>query len=184
MRKKLIVLAFFLFAFLYGSAQVYDSTVLTFSGGFGKLEKLVGYETSISDALQNDSFYKNQYIYYQVIFNISKDGNMGDIWINSLYDTALVSSILGAMKKTNGLWVNNSGAELVVVLPIYYNNIPNDSFSDLMFKQIYDRIDNSKSVKIFSSFYQNWTLRKMVHLKAIKIVGFPPNHEPGNLSKS
>ena len=106
---------------------------------------------------------------------------MGDIWINSLYDTALVSSILGAMKKTNGLWVNNSGAELVVVLPIYYNNIPNDSFSDLMFKQIYDRIDNSRSVKIFSSFYQNWTLRKMVHLKAIKIVGFPPNHEPGTL---
>jgi hypothetical protein len=183
MRKKLIP-AFFLFVFFSSQAQKYDSTSLTFTDGYEKLEKLVGYETSISDALQNDSFYKNEYLFYEVILNIGKDGTMGDIWINSLYDTALASSILEAMKKTNGLWVNNSGSELVVVLPIYYNNIPGDSFSNLMFKQIYDRIDNSRSVKIFSSFYQNWESRKLVYLKAIKIVGFPPNHEQRNFRKS
>lgn len=184
MRKKFIVLAFFLYVFLYSQAQVYDSTVLAFTGGYGKLEKLVLNETSASDVMQNDSFYKNRYIYYQVIFNVARDGTMGDIWINSLYDTSLVSSFLEAMKKTNGLWINNSRAELVAVLPIYFNNVPGDTLGNLMFKQIYERIDNTGSVKIFSSFYQNWVLRKIVHLKPIKIVSFPPYHEPGNLRKS
>jgi hypothetical protein len=184
MRKTLVAFAFFLAAFISGHAQVYDSTILTFGGGYGKLEKLVLNETSISDALQNDSFYKNPYLYYQVIFNVGKDGTIGDIWINSLYDTALVSSILAAMKKTNGLWVNNSGTDIVAVLPIYYNNVSSDTMGDLMFKQIYDRTDNSKSVKIFSSFYRNWAPRKIVHLKAIKIVALPPYHEPGNIRKS
>jgi hypothetical protein len=173
-RKTLTAVAFFLTAFLFGNAQSYDSTELTYKDGYGKLEKLVLNETSISDVLQNDSFYKKQYLYYQVIFNVSKEGAIGDIWINSLFDTALVGSILSAMKKTNGLWVNHSGAELVAVLPIFYNNVSNDTLSDIGFKQLYDRIDNTQSVKIYSSFFQNWNLQKIVHLKAIKIVAIPP----------
>jgi hypothetical protein len=176
MRKTFIVLAFSLTAFYCGHAQGSDSTVLTFAGGYGKLEKLVSYETSISEVVQNDSFYKRQYFYYQVIFNVRKDGTMGDIWINSLFDTALVGSILEAMKKTNGRWINNSGTELVAVLPIYYNNVSNDTLGDVTFKQVYDRTDNSQSVKIFSRFYQNWTPRRTVILKAIKIVALSPVH--------
>jgi hypothetical protein len=184
MRKTLIAIAFFLASSFCGHAQFYDSTELTFVGGYGKLERLVLNESTESDVLQNDSFYKTPYMFYQVIFNVSKDGRIGDIWINSLFDTALVGSILTAMKKTNGLWVNNSGVALVAVLPIYYNNVSNDTLGDLMFKQIYDRIDNTKSVKIFSSFYQNWKPRKIVLLKAIKIVSLPPVHKPGNIRKS
>jgi hypothetical protein len=174
MKKKLLSIAFPLTAFFCGNAQVYDSTELTFAGGYGKFEKLVLNEISISDVLQNDSFYKNHYLYYQVVLNVSRNGTIGDIWINSLFDTALVGNILAAMKKTSGFWENHSGAELIAVLPIYYNNITNDTLGDVSFKQIYDRTDNELSPKIFNSFFKEWKPQRVIRLKAIKIVSLPP----------
>lgn len=171
MKKVFVVFSFLVLKAACSKAQYYDSTVLTYADGYGKLQQLINYEIGISDVAQTDSFYNKPYSFYQVLFKVDKNGAIGDIWINSIYDSALSSSILLAIKKSKGHWTNHSGTAIMAILPVYYYNVSKDeSFQNMSLSQIYDLKDKTESMKIFNSYYQNWSPGKTVMLKAIKIV--------------
>lgn len=175
MKKIFLVFSFSLFTTICSQAQVYDSTVLTYADGYGKFQQLINYEISIADVTLTDSFNNKPYLFYQVSFKVDENGAIGDIWINSIYDSALSSGILSAIKKSNGHWVNHLGTELMAIVPVYYYNLyENNSFENMSLTQVYDQIDDTKSMKIFSSYYQNGNPGKTVILKAIKIITTGP----------
>ena len=135
-----------------------------------KLQQLVNYEISISDVFQTDSFYNKPYSFYQILFRVDKNGAIGDIWINSIYDSALSSSLLLAINKSQGHWTNHSGTEIMAILPVCFYNVSKENYENMSYNQIYDIKDKTESMKIFNSYYQNWYPGKTVMLKAIKIV--------------
>ncbi len=170
MKKVFIVISFFMLKAQCSKAQYYDSTVLTYTDGYKKLQQLVNDEIGNSDVFQTDSFYNKPYSFYQVLFQVDKNGAIGDIWINSIYDSALSSSLLLAIKKSQGHWTNHSGTGILAVLPIYFYNISKENYENMSISQIYDIKDKTESMKIFNNYYQNWSPGKTIILKPIKIV--------------
>lgn len=176
MRKAVFCsLIFFIVSFAC-FAQVFDSTILEYKNGYQKFENLVSHETSVADITSYDSFYKKPYFFYLVMFQVNKYGKIGDVWINSIYDSILSSSILAAIEKSSGFWINHSGENLLAVLPVYYNNVDKEVVGNATLKEVYEHIDNTDSLKIFDRFYKNGQPAKTVHLKAIKIVALSPIH--------
>jgi hypothetical protein len=171
---KIPLILIFMITMLSGFSQDPDSTTLTYQGGFKKFDRLIFNEISNSDASSQDSFYKKPFLFYQVIFEVGKNGNIGDVWINSLYDTALFSSIDSAIMKSNGAWTNHTNKKLLVVLPVYYNIVNSDTAGDGTLKEVSERTDNSGSLKISDRYYQKGSIRQVVHLKPMKIVSFTP----------
>jgi hypothetical protein len=166
------VISFFMLKAACSKAQYYDSTSLTYADGYKKLQKLIHSEISISDVASTDSFYNKPYSFYQVLFKVDKNGAIGDIWINSIYDSALSSILLLAMIKSNGHWTNHSGTGVMAILPVYIYNVSKENFENMSPGQIYDIKDKTESLKIFNSYYQNWGPGKTVMLKPIKIVEY------------
>jgi hypothetical protein len=174
MGSKTILISIFLITTHCGFSQDPDSSELSYQGGFKKFNRLIIYELSISDIVAQDSFYKKPYLFYQVIFEVDKKGNIEDIWLNSLYDTSLFSSIWSAIRKSSGAWINHTNKKLMVVLPVYYNIVNQDTAVNATLKELDERIDNSKSLKISDRYYHNGSPGQVVHLKPVKIVALSP----------
>jgi hypothetical protein len=173
---KTLLILIFPMTTLCGFSQDSDSSALSYQGGLTKFTKLVLNEISIADATTVDSFYKKPFLFYQVIFEVGKNGNIGDVWIISLYDTALFSSIDSAIMKSNGAWINHTNKKLLVVLPVYYNIVNNDTSGGGSFKELYERTDNSGTLQISDRYYQNGSAAQVVHIKPVKIVALSPVH--------
>jgi hypothetical protein len=173
---KILLISILLITALGGFSQDPDSSILAYQGGFKKFDRLIFNEISNADVLSQDSFYKKPFLFYQAIFEVQKNGNIGDVWLNSLYDTALFSSIESAIMKSNGAWINHTNKKLLVVLPVYCNIDNTDTAGDATLKELSERIDNSGSLNISDRYYQNGSPRKVVHLKPVKIVFFSPVH--------
>ena len=176
MGSKTILISIFLMTTQCGFSQDTDSLELSYQGGFQKINQLILYEMSNSDVAAQDSFYKKPYLFYQVIFEVDKKGNIEDVWLNSLYDTSLLSSLWSAIRKSSGSWINHTNKKLLVVLPVYYNIINQDTAGNGTLKEIAERIDNSESLKISDRYYHNGSPGQVVHLKPVKIVAFSPVH--------
>jgi len=173
---KTLMISIFLITTICGFSQDHDSSVLSYQGGLKKFDKLIFDEISNTDILSQDSFYKKPFLFYQAVFEVGKNGNIGDVWVNSLYDTALFSSIDSAILKSNGAWINHTNKKLLVVLPIYYNIVNRDTAGGGSFKELSERTDNSGSLKISDRYYQKGSTNEVVHLKPMKIVSLTPVH--------
>ncbi len=123
--KKALAISRFLIYFmllhsLTGFSQAPDSINLEYVGRAGGLGRLMLNEVSNADRLSDEDFYKIHHIYYEVQFRIDKCGKLGEqIIINSVNDTTLRQTILQAMKKSQGHWINHAGKDLLVIQPIH-----------------------------------------------------------------
>jgi hypothetical protein len=58
--------------------------------------------------------------YFELIFTISKEGSLkGDAFVFSIGDSTKAPYIIQALKRTQGKWINKTGRDVQVVLPIY-----------------------------------------------------------------
>ncbi len=116
----------FYFATIFLSAVFYNcysqqsqNLRLEYSGGKKEFDKLVGraYSSSIGD----EPFkYEEINKFYEIQFTVGKNGNLGDsILVSSINDTIAVPYFLKMIRSTQGKWINRSGTDLLVFLPIY-----------------------------------------------------------------
>jgi hypothetical protein len=85
----------------------------------GKINKAILWYVSAKsqDGVLGFQFKYNRY--YGVRFTVLVDGQIGkEVTVFSFQDTSNSLAILGAIKQTNGNWINNSGKELSVYMPI------------------------------------------------------------------
>ena len=173
MKKVLTIVGFLLclmlLSGLHGFSQMPDSSYLEYAGSPGGLGRLMLNEVSNSDRLSEEDFYKIHHIYYEVQFRIDKNGTLGEqVIINSVNDTSLRQTILQTMKKTQGHWINHSGKDLLVILPIHLYNDSGDSvFTD----------STMKILPVWHASYNRWEETKILYLATIKIKTFPPVHK-------
>jgi hypothetical protein len=65
--------------------------------------------------------------YYQAVMKIHKDGTIDkSILIFSYMDTVKVPIILDAIHQTDGKWINYSGEDQIIVLPLHFLYVGND----------------------------------------------------------
>jgi hypothetical protein len=113
--KNLILLLLVLSPFLAFTQIV----KLEYKGGMDRFRKLI---VSTTDG-NNDEWNKNNEIdkYYNIKFTIDKDNRLGkDILIESSADIDSMPSIYALMESTKDKWINHTGHDLEVVLPLYY----------------------------------------------------------------
>ena len=102
-----------------------NSDGIEYSGGRKQLDKTIGkylgtHHGMFDDATQPDSARKS-HKYFTVFMQIDKNGIInGDIMVNACNDTSVTSLIAAAVRGTSGQWINHSGSDIWVVLPIYY----------------------------------------------------------------
>lgn len=154
---------------LAGYSQIPDSAYLEYKGRPGGLGRLMLDEVSNSDRLSDEDFHRIHHIYYEVQFRMDKSGKLGEqIIINSINDTSLRQSILQAMKKTQGHWINHAGKDMLVILPIHLYNDSGDSvFTD----------STMKISPVWHASYNRWEESSILYLTTIEIKSFPPVHK-------
>jgi len=102
-----------------------NSDVIEYSGGQKQLDKTIGkylgtHKGMFDDAPKPDSGRKSNK-YFTVFMQINKNGVIdGDIMVNACNDTSVTAVIAAAVRGTSGQWINHSGSDKWVVLPIYY----------------------------------------------------------------
>jgi hypothetical protein len=168
--KKALTIAGFLVCLMLihglpGFSQIPDSANLEYVGKPGGLGRLMLDEVSNAESFNNRDFFKIHHIYYEVQFRIEKTGNLAEqIIINSVNDTSLRQSIMLAMKKTHGHWINHSGKDLLVILPIQLYNDSGDSvFTD----------STMKILPVWHASYNRWEESKIMYLTTIEIKSGP-----------
>ncbi len=173
MKKTLTIARFLLYFMLFhgldGFSQIADSANLEYVGRAGGLGRLMLDEVSNADRLSEEDFYKIHHIYYEVQFRIDKSGKLrGQIIINSVNDTTLRQTILQAMKKSQGHWINHTGKDLLVIQPIHLYNDSGDSlFTD----------STLKILPVWHAAYNQWEESKILYLTTIEIKTFAPVHK-------
>ena len=169
MKKALTIagslLCFMLLHVLPGYSQIPDSAYLEYKGRPGGLGRLMLNEVSNADRFSDEDFHKIRHIYYDVQFRIDRTGKLGEqITINSVNDSSLRQTILQAMKKTQGHWINHTGKDMVVILPIHLNNESGDSvFTD----------STMKMLPVWHASYNHWEESKILYLTSIEITTYP-----------
>ena len=122
--NKILLLTACLAIFGISYAQQ-NSDVIEYAGGRKQLDKAVwkylgNHKGMFDDAMQSDSARKTNK-YYTVFMQVDKNGVIGaDIMVNACNDTSITSIIAAAVRETSGQWINHSGSDKWVVLPIYY----------------------------------------------------------------
>lgn len=145
-------------------SQKIDTTSLTLKGGYGTFIKSALAEFPDKDSLDIYGSGKEDRSYVAQ-FQVKKDGSIGsEIYISGLKDTFFTSRILRSILKTQGRWVNHTGADAIAIINIYYaftTDIKSES-------EIYET-----EPKIVSSFFKNGIRQNYVFLKPIIIQAGP-----------
>ena len=83
-----------------------------------------------------------------------------DVFVTGVGDTILTQDIMRVVKRTQGLWINHSGEDVMAVLNIYivYSY---DTISDF---DAYFR-----PVRIYTEHYTHWTSEKLVCLPPVYV---------------
>ena len=103
--------------------------------------------------------------YYTFLIQITASGGLGAISINSvgIMDSIEIAYILSKLKESKGKWINNSGIDQTMVLPVYF------VFND------YDDKYKQKLPNVNEAYYINWNRKKLIYLEPIiaKVYGYP-----------
>jgi len=167
MHLKYFTFISLLFCFAVTFSQTNDS-VIGYKGGIKMLAR---------DILKRlpTIFYKNAgpeslditcNRYYNVVMKIQKDGTIDkSILVFSVMDTVKVPFIINAIQQTNGNWINNSGEDQLIVLPLYL---------------LYERSDESQTPEkipiMRQDYYLNWTKSRLIYFEPIVSTAYSPVH--------
>ncbi|GEM_PF-7016118 len=160
-------ISFVMFLFILSICDSQDtSRIITYAGGYNILTKnLVNYVYFNYGFFQDSARAHNRY--FQAKIKIDKNGffksEMELISINN--DTSTIGSIIvEAIKKTSGKWINHSGKDQIVILPVYF---------------IY-KDENTKSEpipEIKNEIYLEAKKFKPIYLQPIEIDMYPTVHK-------
>ena len=111
---------FLLFLFISSSLFSFSqSTQLEYKGGINQLKKFIG-KTTGGD---NPEWGKNYEVdkYYNIKFTIDKNNKLGqNILIVSSQDIDSMPSLYSLIESTKDNWINHTGHDLEIVLPLYF----------------------------------------------------------------
>jgi hypothetical protein len=121
MLKSSCFVVFVLLLLLARKGYSQTDGVIGYKGGLHLLQRDILLHLRINPAVttyHDDGVTYNRY--YQVVIQIGKEGQLGEsLSVFSLMDTLKAPFIVAAVRATTGKWINHSGKEQTVVLPIY-----------------------------------------------------------------
>ena len=103
--------------------------------------------------------------YYEVIMKIHKDGTIDkSILIFSFMDTVKMPILMNAIHQTDGKWINYSGEDQVIVLPLHFLYIGN-------------YLSSSPEQPIMrQDYYLNWAKSRLIYFEPIVSRCYAPVH--------
>jgi hypothetical protein len=153
--KKITISAI---AIVLSGIAVCQSNPIEFQGGRQALDRILAKNIIVDDRKVFDSSR-----YFEVFMSINKAGHIGQVLITSVYDSSKMGLILLVIKKTQDKWINHTGTDQLVSLPIY----------------IYFESDNDvlrRNPKIFSQQFLDWDNRPMINLVPFVVNVYPTLH--------
>jgi hypothetical protein len=124
-----------------------DTSLLGYQGGYKYLGKTMLHQFDMggySDNVKTDNRY---FIFF---FKVDKDGRIGrEVFINTITDSSFIRPDLyiTALRATDGKWINRTGGDLNVVLPVIFRR--SKDLNPPPLQQLkYDLFDNGNPGKL------------------------------------
>lgn len=156
-----IVFAGILCLVLTSSSFCQKDSLIQYKGGLDRLNGDVLRHLRIDRDLHDEGKVRDHY--YLVMFDLQKNNTVGPrISIVSVMDSGKAGALLAAFKFTKDKWINLSGEDQTVVLPIYIHykfDDPNAGDQDIP--------------AIRQDYYINWEKKKIICLKPMIITSLP-----------
>jgi hypothetical protein len=142
-----------------------QDSLIEYKGGFNLLGRDILRHLPINPAVTT---YHDEGVdydrYYTVVLKILKNGGIGkSIFVFSVMDSLKVPLVVDAIRFTAGKWINHSGEDQTVVLPIYLVN------------RMDEPSDSTKKIPIISQqYYLDGSRSKVVYLAPVILTSYPP----------
>jgi hypothetical protein len=97
-----------------------DTSLLGYQGGYKYLGKVMLHQLDMGGYYSNTQT-DNRYFFF--FFTVDKDGKIGKrVFIQSIVDSSLIKPglYISALRATQGKWLNHTGGDLNVILPVIY----------------------------------------------------------------
>jgi hypothetical protein len=144
-----------------------NDSLIGYKGGLERLKRdiIKALPTIFYKKEGPEDFYIEYNRYYEAIMKINKDGTIDkSILIFSFMDTVKMPFIINAIHKTDGKWINYTGEDQIIVLPLHFLYVGND-------------LSRSPEMPFMrEDYYLNWTKSKLIYFEPIVSISYAPVH--------
>ena len=154
---KYILFALILVCSYRSFSQDTTSNILQYKDGYARLNKMIF--SYVGDNYNVEEVKHSAYSNFNI--TIDKNGKVVDVNIFSVDDSSLSTVICKAIYLTDGKWINATGENQILNLPI--NCIYVDDGSK----------DKNIPFTFYSNYYENGRFKNVVHFKPMTIYFYP-----------